>query len=105
MRDITKQATLAFKNYETFKQANTKVVINPLGGVSMMLHGNTIASLCGRVLVMRDCGYQTNTTKERLNGICTIFNINKYFKQIKGVWYFGHDVFNGEIKINLRGSK
>ena len=105
MRKITELASSAFKHYEPFKLGNTQVVVNPLGGVSIKLHGNTIATLCGSVLVMRDCGYRTNTTKERLNGICKELGVGKCFTQKKGAWYFGSDVFNGEITINLKDIK
>lgn len=45
-------------------------------------------------------GGGTNTTKERLNGILSAFNL-WVIKQIKGVWY----IINGENKEEFNGSK
>lgn len=86
MRKTTQKALLAFVNGQNCKTGNT-VVKNG----SFLLHGNEIAKLLNGTLVVSDCGWQTVTTKERLNAILGHFNLG-YIQQKKGVWYF-----NGQL--------
>ena len=70
MRQITSDAIDAFENFENFKRSNTQCV-NTHVGVNLYLHGNLIAfkSLRGRMITVTLAGYNTRTTRERLNGI------------------------------------
>ena len=71
MRQITEQATRAFEQGKNFKQANTQVICDSTGKY-LYLWGNLIAQqLSGRnnSLQVRLCGYNTVTTRERLNGL------------------------------------
>ena len=70
MRKITEQALKAFVNGTNFKSGNTR--IEAIGNeVFMYLHDNLIASRTNRKPIVRVCsaGWQTVTTKERLNAI------------------------------------
>lgn len=58
-----------------------------LNSAVMKLHGNTIASVDGSQLTLNDCGWQTTTTKERLNGLLNEFNLSYRISQVKGQWY------------------
>lgn len=85
MRKITEQAAYALRTNQRYSNNNTQVI----DGNVMALHGNTIAifdSLEGK-LTIRDSGWQTNTTKERLNGILSEFNSEWRIYQQKGIWY------------------
>ena len=72
MRAITQDAARAFIDGRPFKRDNTQVRVRD-GNVSLLLHGNTIAVRHqGRPLgetVLSLCGWNTPTTRERLNGL------------------------------------
>jgi hypothetical protein len=72
MRKITANAVSAFFAGRSFSSGNTTVSIqDATGDASMLLHGHTIAvhyPATGNIHIS-DAGWQTNTTKERLNGI------------------------------------
>lgn len=73
MRKVTEQAVKAFMNGENFKSGNTEVRVGGGGNtVALRLHGNMIAlrfaGQAGKIMV-GTCGFNTTTTKERLNGL------------------------------------
>ena len=54
-------------------------------GRSVWLHGNKIAEVRKDGYVMLSlCGWNTPTTRERLNGICQVLDIPVRFSQRKG---------------------
>ena len=63
MRKITQQAVEALENGQSFFRDNTMVKDG-----KMYLHGSKIAYYQNGTLHISFCGYQTNTTKERING-------------------------------------
>lgn len=82
MRKVTQKAVLAFVNGQNCKTGN-----NTVKDGKFLLHGNEIASLENGQLKLSDCGWQTVTTKERLNAILGYFDLG-YIQQKKRVWYF-----------------
>lgn len=97
MRNITEQAANAFMNALPFKSGNTEVKVLPNVTV-MLLHGNEIAYKYNdpeRILSVTNCGWFSNVTKERLNGLEGVRIIQK-----KGVWYLNGNVWDGSL-INL----
>lgn len=68
MRHITEKAVDAFMTNDKFNKQNTKVVLFK-DDVELKLHGHTIAYKDGADIKVSFCGYPTNTTKERLNGL------------------------------------
>ena len=99
MRQITKDSISAFNNAVAFKRDNTEVKVLPNVTI-LYLFGNAIAYQYNdpeRTLSITNCGWDTATTKERLNAICGV-NI----QQIKGIWYLNGKQWDGEyIDINL----
>jgi hypothetical protein len=93
MRKITKQAAAALFNGEKFNSGNTSVEILP--NVSILrLFGNAIAYRYNdekRTLSITNAGWQSNTTKERLNGLPGV-----YIRQDKRQWYLNGQVWDGE---------
>lgn len=92
MKKVTQQAVNAFMNGGNFKASNTQVVTEN-GYSYMYLFGNNIAikgSTNG--IAIRSCGWLSNTTKERLNGIPGVS-----ISQRKGVWYLNGNVWDGQI--------
>ena len=59
----------AIKNNQDWKSANTEVVSQQDGVSIVYLHGNKIAEVGDDYLTLFDGGWQSNTTKSRLNAI------------------------------------
>lgn len=70
-RKVTEQAVTALLRGERFNSKNTTVRVEHGMFAVMSLHGNDIAMVCMRNggLVVRTGGYETTTTKERLNSL------------------------------------
>ena len=86
MRQITKDSVNAFYNGDSFKRDNTVVAV--WGNVIQLeLHRHNIATYykLENKLMISSCGWLTNTTKERLNGVLDKIGVKIYQK--KGVWY------------------
>ena len=109
MRKITKKALMHFNNEFTFSSGNTSVkcAYGKYNGIDfseneeltiLSLHGNDIAIKCrnkntGKLrLFITNCGWFSNTTKERLNALP---NVNIYQKNWN--WYLNGNEWNGEL--------
>ena len=75
MRKIEKQMCAAIKADLNWSSGNTQVVTNA-GLSTVYLHGNKIAMVDGDSLTIFDGGWQTPTTKSRLNALCDEFCIS-----------------------------
>ena len=94
MRSITSKAIAAFNANHPFKSANTSVRHFEYDDITIMyLHGNEIARKKGNEVQVSNAGWQSNTTKERLNGITGVSIYQK-----KGVWYLNGEIWNGNWK-------
>ena len=70
MRKIEQQMIDAINNNQDWQSANTSVHFNEETGASIVrLHGNKIAEVGDDYLTLFDGGWQSNTTKSRLNAI------------------------------------
>ena len=94
MRSITIDACRAFIAARPFKRSNTEVVV--LDNVTILkLFGNEIAYRYNdpeKTLTITNCGWKSNTTKERLNGIYAV-----RIHQRKGEWYLNGELWDGEL--------
>ena len=69
MRKITQQTVNAFNQNNNFKSGATQVN-RVIDGMELVLHGHVIArNIDGEGLSINLCGWNTNTTRERLNGL------------------------------------
>ena len=93
MRKITRLAVDAFMSATPFKLSNTEVVVDETSSV-LRLHGNTIAvQLHGNGnIYITNCGWQTNVTKERLNGIPGVNISQKNFQ-----WFLNGVLWDGSL--------
>lgn len=95
MKIVTQKAVTCFLNGRNAKFNNTEVVTkNELS--KMYLFGNLIATLehnVGGVMKITNAGWESNTTKERLNALP---NVNIHQKNF--VWYLNGEAWNGEWK-------
>ena len=91
MRNITKQIAQAFIEGRTAKFSNTAST-----GNALTLHGNTIATREHGTIQISSAGWQTNTTKERLNGLLTLLGIQYGITQKDWVWYLNGTVMDSD---------
>jgi hypothetical protein len=74
MRKIERQMNQAITDKVNFKSANTEVQY--LDGISYVyLHGNKIAEVGDGFIRLYDGGWQSNTTKSRLNAILQVHGL------------------------------
>jgi len=75
MRKIESQMNAAISESKDWKNANTEVT--NIDGVSYVyLHGNLIAEVDNNGIKLYDGGWQSNTTKSRLNAILSEHGIS-----------------------------
>ena len=72
MRKIEQQMINAIQGNKNWSSGNTQVVTN-LGVSTVYLHGNKIALVDDTSMTIFDGGWQSVTTKSRLNALCNEF--------------------------------
>lgn len=101
MKQITKESIAAFMKGEYFRKANMEVrVIATEKGVPcvfhLKLHGNTIAirhtNARTEKLQITNCGWKSNTTKERLNALPGVSIYQKNWE-----WYLNDKEWDGTL--------
>ena len=76
MRKIERLMNAAVHNNSNWSNSNTSVTFCPESEESKVyLHGNHIATVGDNFLQIFDGGWQSNTTKSRLNALCDEFCI------------------------------
>ena len=71
--------------------------------VVVELHGNEIAQFTSDgMLKITDAGWQTVTTKSRLNALLSCFYAGQRLSQIKGQWRLNANDFNGTAWLSFR---
>ena len=94
MRQITKDSISAFMSAKKFNRQNMQVEVLP--NVTLLkLHNNTIAYRYNdpqRTLSITNCGWFSNTTKERLNALEGVSIQQKAFK-----WYLNGVEWDGQL--------
>jgi hypothetical protein len=103
MRQIEQQMNRAINQEIDWKKDNTQVI--NIEGVSFVyLYSNLIAMVADTWLELFDAGYQTHTTKSRLNAILRAHGNGEYVYQKNFNWFVstsnGNIPFNGNIKLN-----
>tara|TARA_R110000803_G_scaffold72729_2_gene136435 strand:- start:15419 stop:15718 length:300 start_codon:yes stop_codon:yes gene_type:complete len=94
MRQISFDAAEKFMQTKKFKRDNTEVVVLPNVTI-LKLYDNEIAYLYNdpsNTLSITNCGWDTNTTKDRLNALP-----NVSISQLKGKWYLNNELWNGKL--------
>ena len=94
MRNITQESVQAFVNAVPFKKGNTRVEVRD-GEVFFYLHGNLIAHKFDGGLYVTTCGWKSNVTKERLNGILGAFNLGRIYQK-DFFWYLNNEEFHNK---------
>ena len=83
MRKVTNQIAKSFFNGQSKTVGNTRT-----DGNSVWLHGNKIAEKIDNGLKLTLAGWNTPTTRERLNGILQVFNLDGSYNQQDFEAYF-----------------
>ena len=73
MRKIETQMNSAIRSRRDWKSGNTRVEITEENKAIVYLHGNKIAEIDNNGVQIFDGGWQSNTTKSRLNAIIEEF--------------------------------
>lgn len=89
MRKVTQKTCNAFENRRKCTSGNTYT-----DGNALYLHGNKIAEWIDGELYISSCGWETVTTKERLNGL---HGVNIYQKDF--VWYLNGVAWHDSAKM------
>lgn len=93
MRQITRESINAFNWGFSFSKSNMNVVLDEYD-IMLRYHGNTIAykdRITNKVSIT-NCGWFTNTTKERLNGLDGVSIYQKNFN-----WYLNGKLWDGKL--------
>ena len=69
MRKIEQNMNYAIRNGIAWSQGNTCTTFDQEGRTLVYLHGNLISAISKDSITIYDGGYQSNTTKSRLNAI------------------------------------
>ena len=92
MRKITEESIDAFYAKKRFKKRNMQVVVND-DQVLLLLHDNIIAKLVNDDLFIDSCGWNSNTTRDRLNGLK---NVN--VRTQNGQMILNEQAWDGKLK-------
>ena len=77
----------AIQSNKNWKSGNTEVITNDTVS-NVYLHGNLIATVTDTDMTIFDGGWQSNTTKSRLNALCDEFRvIGEGVFQKNFLWY------------------
>ena len=95
MRKIEAKMNKAMRHFLPFSSGNTTVVQNR-NDMEVFLHGNHIATLCKISMDLRlfDGGWQSVTTKSRLNALLDEFGGGDRVIQKDFAWYFVSNLDN-----------
>ena len=98
MRQIEAKMNKAMRHFLPFSSGNTTVVQHR-NEMEVFLHGNHIATLCKISMDLRifDGGWQSNTTKSRLNALLDEFVPSMGVFQKDFVWYVS-DRLDGSVR-------
>ena len=97
MRQITSDSINAFMNANPFNRQNMSVEVLPNVTI-LKLHNNAIAYKYNdpkKTLSITNCGWFSNTTKERLNGLPNVNICQKNFE-----WFLNGKKWDGNL-INI----
>jgi len=94
MRKIERQMCDAIKDNKAWRSGNTEVTLGSDGVSYVFLHGNLIAEVDDTSITIYDGGWQSNTTKSRLNSLINDLCDGRMFGvfQRQHQWYINDGV-------------
>ncbi len=105
MRKIEAAMNRAIRSRSNWSSGNTRVEITPENDALVYLHSNLIGKVSQHFVKLFDGGWQSNTTKSRLNAILDEFHYGSGVFQRDWTWYVnlqigGHIPFYSGIELN-----
>ena len=108
MRKIEENMVVAIKRNKNWSSGNTTVRTDDNNESRVFLHGNHIATVTDKDVILFDGGWQSVTTKSRLNALCDKFcmtgegvfqknykwYVRKFVGKINGESMFKNDEFH-----------
>ena len=89
MRKIEREMQRALCDRRNWRKDNTEVFNNDHGDQFVYLHGHNIATIAANGDIrLSSCGWQTNTTKSRLNAVLDTYLHGASIFQKNFDWYF-----------------
>ena len=98
MRKITRESINAFLLSQPFTKGNMHVYVSG-DYAELLLHGNCIAYRTGNNITIRDAGWRTVTTKERLNGLLETLGLPRIYQK-DFTWHLGDKIWQGKSKLS-----
>ena len=100
MRLITQESVTAFLNAKKFNKSNMSVEVLP-NVTTLKYQGNSIAYKYNdpkQTISITNCGWETVTTKERLNAVISLsgLNIGKIYQK-NWIWYLNGKKWDGSL--------
>ena len=80
----------AVRSRSNFTSANTAVTVDSEGDANIFLHGNHIATVTQNSILLFDGGWQSVTTKSRLNALLDEFSYGARVFQKQFEWFVGY---------------
>ena len=98
MRKIETAMNTAIRNRINWSNGNTAVIVDSKNAdlVEVFLHGNLIAKVCSEFVAIFDGGWQSNTTKSRLNALLDEFSNGMRVFQKNWEWFVS-DRLTGKV--------
>lgn len=99
MRDIDEKTGLFLKNFKDGVLSSNTEIVKRDGFYCVLLFGNCIAKYNGSQLIINSCGWCSQTTASRLDGICEALGIKGQIFTQKGNFYISGELWDGKEKI------
>ena len=90
MRKIERQMNQAIRSGNNFSSSNTTVKHGWDNEADVYLHGNHIATVKSNSIIIKDGGWQANTTKSRLNALLDEFSYGMRVFQKNYEWFVSY---------------
>ena len=90
MRKIERQMNQAIRSGNNFTSSNTAVRHGFDNEADVYLHGNHIATVKSNSIIIKDGGWQSNTTKSRLNALLDEFSYGMRVFQKNYEWFVSY---------------
>ena len=88
MRKIERDMNRAIRTGRNFSSSNTTVKHGWDNEADVYLHGNHIATVKSNSIIIKDGGWQSNTTKSRLNALLSAVTHDGGVFQKDFTWYY-----------------
>ena len=109
MRQITNESVRALMRGQTMSKSNMHTSTHTAAEchvTSLYLHGNLIAEKRGTGpdfdVILYDAGWQSTTTKERLNGVLAWLGLPHLIYQKDYEWFINGEDWHGSVTVFVR---